>query len=104
MTEITFHRKSFLATIDALANQFDLAGPTFKLETEAAGNRFILTAKRNNASDVHAFGPCTVAGNPISVECDRSDLQTAIEGGHETESGEHVTLTIRNGLLVKNEE
>jgi hypothetical protein len=97
MTEITFHTKSFLATLDTLASQFDLAGPTLMLETEASGNRFILTAKRKNDNDVRAFGPCTVVGNPVSVEWDRSDLETAIKNGL-TESDEHVTLIIPDGL------
>ena len=101
MTEITFHRKTLLATLDAILTQFDLASSDLILETEPSGDRFILVAKRKDLQDVRAFGPCQVKGNPVSVEFDINDLQTAIVDAHQTDEAENVTLLVGDGLWVK---
>ena len=101
MTEVTFHKKTFLATLDALQMQFDLVGPELVLETEPSGERFIMAAKRKDLTDVRAFGPCEVRGEPISVEFNIDDLRAAILDAHQTDEAEKLTLLVGNGIWVK---
>jgi hypothetical protein len=99
MTEITFNRKSFIETLDVFQSQFELASPAVVLETEPSGDRFILTAKRKDAPEVKAFGPCSVKGEPLNVEFDIQDLRRAVAEASTT--GDDLTLLIGDGLWVK---
>ncbi len=101
MTEVILNKQSFLTTLETIKSRFELAGPSLVLETEPAGNRFALTAKRRDASDVRAFGPCTVKGDPISIACDISELEAAIRNAHADAKEENLTLLIGDGIWVK---
>ncbi|GEM_PF-3115159 len=101
MTEITFHKKSFLATIEAFKTQFNVVDTTLQLETEANGERFSLLAKRSTGQNVQAFGPCEVKGEPVSIQCDMLDLEQAIVSAHERLNEEKITLLVGDGLWVK---
>src|SRR5665213_3394232 len=101
MTEVTLNKRSFLTTLDTIKTRFELAWPSLVLETEPDGTRFSLTAKRANAADVRAFGPCEVKGSPISIACDISDLESAILNAHQDLNEENLTLLIGDGIWVK---
>ncbi len=116
MTEITLPKKSFLATLDALQTQYQLSTTVVHFETEPAGDRFMLAAKRGiepvvgpvgydapvqQAPEVRAFGPCQVVGDPVSVDFDLKELQTAILKVHSDPKEESVTLVVSAGVSVK---
>ena len=116
MTEITLPKKSFLATLDALQTQFQLSTTRVHFETETSGNRFILAAKRGlepvlgpvaqdappqSAPEVRAFGPCQVVGEPVSVDFDIKELQSAIINAHGLVATESLTLVVADGVTVK---
>lgn len=101
MTEVTLNRQSFLTTLETIKTKFELAGPSLVLETEPDGTRFALTAKRRDASDVRAFGPCQVKGTPVSIACDISDLESAIVTACQDVNEENLTLLIGDGIWVK---
>jgi len=108
MTEVTFDKKTFLATLDALQTQFKLMTPTIQLQTELGGTRFQLHAKRmsdhpdrDDMQPVSAFGPCQVKGEPVSVEFDIKDLHAAILDAHQSHEAEKVTLLVGEGVWVK---
>jgi hypothetical protein len=99
MTEIQFDRKIFVKTLEAFRTQFQLSKPTVTLQTEESGDRFVLTAIREGASEVKAFGPCRVTGEPVNIEFDMSDLAGAIEAA--TIASDDLTLLVGEGLWVK---
>lgn len=99
MTEIQLNKNVFLRTLQALRGQFELATTAIVLETDETGKQFILTAKRENAPDVRAFGPCTVKGEPLNVEFDLVELEAAINSA--SIEGDEMTLLIGDGLWVK---
>jgi hypothetical protein len=99
MTEIQFNRSTFVHTLEAIRSKFTLASTTVTLETDEEGTQFVLTARRENAPEVRAFGPCTVNGAPLNVEFDMADLESAIAGA--TIGGETLTLLVGDGLWVK---
>ncbi len=101
MTEVTLNKQSFLTTLETIKTKFELAGPSLVLETEADGTRFALTAKRRDAPDVRAFGPCQVNGSPVSIACDISELEAAIMNAHSDAKEESLTLLIGEGIWVK---
>jgi hypothetical protein len=101
MTEVTFNKKAFLETLHVLQTQFNLVTPAVQLATEPSGERFSLTAKRDDDQNVGAFGPCEVKGDPISVEFDIKDLEAAIIDAHGASDVEKVTLLVANGVWVK---
>ena len=127
MTEITLPKKSFLATLDAFQTQFQLASPTILLETEPAGDRFMMVAQRvanpvlpqaakpgpssapnlgpalapAETIEVRAFGPCQTAGEPVSVEFDISQLQGAINQAYKSSQADSITLVVSDGVSVK---
>lgn len=101
MTEVTFNKKAFLGTLEALRQQFTLASNELTLETEASGERFILEAKRSDGAEVKAFGPCEVHGEPVRVNFDLTDVENAVLSAHEGDTSESVTLIIGEGLWVK---
>jgi len=103
MTEVTFHKKSFLETFDALRKQFD-ATPDIVLETDANGSRFTLRAKGGTHQIVQAFGPCVSIGPAFSVQCNMTDLEQAIVDAHSESDDERVTLIIGDGVWVKDPE
>ena len=101
MTEVTFNKKAFLGTLEALQTQFTLASHELTLETEPNGQRFILGGKRSDGQEVKAFGPCEVKGQPVHVTFDLKDVELAVISAHEGHSAETVTLLIADGLWVK---
>jgi hypothetical protein len=101
MTEITFNKNAFLATLEAMLTNFELESNSFTLESEPSGDRFILAAKRKDGNDVRAFGPCEVKGDPISVIFDSVALQHSIEETFRTANAEKMTLIVGDGLWVK---
>ena len=101
MTELTFNKNAFLTTLDAFQTKFELESNNFTLESEASGDRFILSAKRKDGNDVRAFGPCQVKGEPVSVVFDVTDLQRSIQETHKDANVENVTLIVGEGLWVK---
>jgi hypothetical protein len=101
MTEVTLNKRSFLATLEAIKTKFVLAGPELVFETEPDGRRFQLTAKRQSADDVRAFGPCEVKGDPISIACNITDLEAAIVNAYQNANEENLTLLIGDGIWVK---
>lgn len=109
MTEVTFDKRSFLATLEALQKQFDLASNELLLETESAGEdasatRFMLEAKRKDGQDVRAFGPCSVKGEMVSIKCDLKEVEQAVILAHEGIEAEKVTFIIGDGIWVKEPE
>ena len=101
MTELTFNKNAFLATIDAMLTKFELENNSFSLESEPSGERFILVARRKDGNEVKAFGPCEVKGPPVSVMFDAPELQQSIEDAHRASNSEKVTLIVGDGLWVK---
>jgi hypothetical protein len=101
MTEVSFERKSFLGMLDALRTQFELSSPTVVLETEPSGERFSLSARREDNAEVKAFGPCVVKGEPVRVEFDIADLQQAVLDAHDGIESDNVTLLVGDGIWVK---
>lgn len=101
MTEVTLNKQAFLKTLEVIKTQFELASPSLTIETEPDGKRFALTVKRNNAPEVRAFGPCVVKGEPVSIVCDISDLESAIVNAYENANEEDLTLLIGDGIWVK---
>jgi hypothetical protein len=101
MTEVTFNKKAFMATLDALQQQFTLASNELTLETEPNGERFILGAKRSDGNEVKAFGPCQVKGAPVHVNFDLKDIELAVLSAHQGAESEDVTFIIGDGLWVK---
>ena len=103
MTEVSFHKKSFLDAFDALRKQFN-AVPDIVLETDASGNRFTLRAKGGTDQIVQAFGPCESIGPAISVQCNMTDLEQAIIEAHSDSYADSVTLIFGDGVWVKDPE
>ena len=103
MTEVTFHKKSFLETFDALRKQFN-AVPEIVLETDSSGNRFTLRAKGGTDQIVQAFGPCESVGPAFSVQCNMTELEAAIIDAHADSDAEKVTLIVGDGVWVKDPE
>ena len=101
MTELTFNKNAFLATLEAMLTKFELESNSFTLESEPSGERFILAAKRKDGNDVRAFGPCEVKGEPVSIIFDSVDLQRSIEETHRNVNSEKLTLIVGDGLWVK---
>ena|SRR5436309_15797482 len=101
MTEITFNKNAFLATLEAMLTKFELASNSFTLESPASGDQFILTAIRKDGPEVKAFGPCEVRGEPISIRFDGPELQESIAKTHKGSNAENVTLIVGDGLWVK---
>jgi hypothetical protein len=101
MTEVSFNKKAFLATLEALQNQFTLATNDLTLETEPNGERFMLGGVRTDGNEVKAFGPCQVHGEPVHVNFDLKDIESAILSAHEGQDSETVTFIIGDGLWVK---
>lgn len=99
MTEIQLNLSTFVNTLEAIRSKFTLASTTVTLETDESGKQFILTARRENAPEVRAFGPCEVKGAPLNVEFDMADLESAIANA--SVSGETLTLLVGDGLWVK---
>jgi hypothetical protein len=101
MTELTFNKNAFLATIDAILTKFELESNSFTLESEPSGDKFILTAMRKGGVEVKAFGGCTVKGDPISVIFDAPELKRSIEETLQNSNALNVTLIVGDGLWVK---
>ena len=101
MTELTFNKNAFLTTLETFQTKFELESNNFTLESEASGDRFILSAKRKDGNDIRAFGPCQVKGNPISVAFDVLDLQRSIQETHKAANVENLTLIVGDSLRVK---
>jgi hypothetical protein len=101
MTEVTFNKKAFLETLEVLQKQFTLASNDLMLETEEGGERFILEVKRSDGQEVRAFGPCQVKGEPVKVNFDLTEVESAVKSAHEGANSDSVTLLIGNGLWVK---
>jgi hypothetical protein len=103
MTEVTFDKHSFLATLEALQKQFDLASNELLLET-TDGEHFMLEAKRKDGNDVRAFGPCQVKGEMVSIKCDMKEIEQAVILAHEGLEAVKVTFIIGDGIWVKEPE
>ncbi len=103
MTEVTFDKRTFLATLEALQKQFDLASNELLLETQP-DSRFMLEAKRKDGQDVRAFGPCQVKGEMVSIKCDIKEIEQAVILAHEGIETEKVTFIIGDGIWVKEPE
>jgi hypothetical protein len=103
MTEVTFHKKSFLDTFEALRKQFN-ATPDIVIETDVSGSRFTLRAMGGTDQIVQAFGPCESIGPAISVQCNMTDLEQAIIDAHSDSDVEMVTLIVGDGVWVKDPE
>jgi hypothetical protein len=101
MTELTFNKNAFLETIEAILTKFELESNSFTLESEPSGDKFILTAKRKDGTDVKAFGGCTVKGEPVSVMFDATELQRSIQETLQNSTAENVTLIVGDGIWVK---
>lgn len=108
MTEVTLNKRSFVATLEAIKTHFEFVSHSLTIETEPDGARFALTAKQasptmlgTNAPDVRAFGPCEVKGDPVSIVCDISDLESAIINAYKDAIEENLTLLIGDGIWVK---
>jgi len=103
MTEVTFDKRTFLATLEALQMQFELTSNELLLETQPDG-RFMLEAKRKDGQDVRAFGSCQTKGEMVNIKFDLKEIEQAVILAHEGIEAEKVTFIIGDGIWVKEPE
>ncbi|MDP4201021.1 MAG: hypothetical protein Q8922_15615 [Bacteroidota bacterium] len=103
MTEVTFDKRTFLATLEAFQKQFTLASTDALLETTSA-DRFMLEVKRSDNQDVRAFGPCEVKGEMVHISFDFKEVEQAVISAHEGIEAAKVTLIVGDGIWVKEPE